>query len=81
MRRQELEHPTIPRIGDRVERRIAGISKLGTVHYADQLQALVKWDDGSSSSLRLDRDRVRIVEQSARDVRQREDDARPAVTA
>ena len=81
MRRQALEYPTIPRIGDRVERRIAGISKLGTVHYADQIQALIKWDDGSSSSLRLDRDRVRIVEPSARGLRQRDDDVRPAVTA
>jgi hypothetical protein len=81
MGRQELEHPTIPWIGDRVERRIAGISKIGTVHYADQLQALIKWDDGSSSSLRLDRDRVRVVESSARGMRQREVDARPVVPA
>jgi hypothetical protein len=28
------------------------------VHYADQLQVLVKWDDGSSSSLRVGRDRI-----------------------
>ena len=40
---------TIPAIGDRVERRRAG----------DQLQILVKWDDGSSSSLRVDRDAFR----------------------
>jgi hypothetical protein len=26
---------------------------VGTVWYADQLQILVKWDDGSSSSLRF----------------------------
>jgi hypothetical protein len=44
---------TIPTIGDRVERRVAGISQYGTVHYADQLQVLVKWDNGSSSSLRI----------------------------
>jgi hypothetical protein len=72
---------TVPRIGDRVERVRAGVSQRGTVHYADQLQALIKWDDGSSSSLRLDRYRLRIVEPSARDVRQREDESRPAVTA
>lgn len=53
-----------PLIGDRVERRLAGVSKYGTVHYADQIQALVKWDDGSSSSLRLDRDKVRVIERA-----------------
>lgn len=50
-----------PRIGDRVERRRAGVTQYGTVHYADQIQALVKWDDGASSSLRLDRDEIRVV--------------------
>jgi hypothetical protein len=55
---------TIPMIGDRVERRVAGVSKYGTVHYADQLQFLVKWDDGSSSSLRVDIHKVRIIEQA-----------------
>jgi hypothetical protein len=54
----------IPLIGDRVERRIAGVLKCGTVHYADQLQILVKWDDGSSSSLRVDIHTVRILEQA-----------------
>ena len=53
-----------PLIGDRVERRRAGVSMCGTVHYADQIQALVKWDDGSSSSLRLDRDKVRVIERA-----------------
>ena len=52
----------IPNRGERIERRRAGVAQRGTVHYADQLQLLVKWDDGSSSSLRLDRDRFRIVE-------------------
>jgi hypothetical protein len=51
----------IPVIGDRVERRVAGLSRYGTVHYADQLQVLVKWDDGSSSSLRVDIHELRIV--------------------
>jgi hypothetical protein len=50
---------TIPAIGDRVERRRSGVAQRGTVHYADQLQILVKWDDGSSSSLRVDRDAFR----------------------
>ena len=53
-----------PLIGDRVERRRAGVSIYGTVHYADQIQALVKWDDGSSSSLRLDRDKVQVIERA-----------------
>jgi hypothetical protein len=52
---------TIPVIGDRVERRVAGISQYGTVHYADQLQVLIKWDDGSSSSLRIGIHRFRVL--------------------
>jgi hypothetical protein len=67
---QEREAITVPRIGDRVERVRAGVSQQGTVHYADQLQALIKWDNGSSSSLRLDRDRIRIIQPAARRDRQ-----------
>jgi hypothetical protein len=33
----------------------------GTVHYADQLQILVKWDDGSSNSLRVETDHFRLI--------------------
>jgi hypothetical protein len=55
------QEATIPRIGDRVERRVAGVDQKGTVQYADQVQMLVKWDDGSSASLRVGRDRVRIL--------------------
>jgi len=51
----------VPNIGDRVERRRAGIAQRGTVHYADELQILVKWDDGSSSSLRVGQNRIRIL--------------------
>jgi hypothetical protein len=51
----------VPNIGDRVERRRAGIAQCGTVHYADELQILVKWDDGSSSSLRVGQNRLRIL--------------------
>ncbi len=54
-------HHKVPNIGDRVERRRAGIAQCGTVHYADELQILVKWDDGSSSSLRVGQNRIRIV--------------------
>ena len=60
------EMTIIPMIGDRVERRVAGVLKCGTVHYADQLQFLVKWDDGSSSSLRVDIHPVRILEKTAK---------------
>ena len=40
----------------------AGIARQGTVYYADELQVLVKWDDGRSSSLRMDRVRFKILE-------------------
>lgn len=33
----------------------------GTIHYADQLPILVKWDDGSSSSLRVGTDHFRLI--------------------
>jgi hypothetical protein len=66
MRRQASATFVVPRIGDRVERCRAGVAKWGRVHYADELQALVKWDDGSSSSVRLDRERLRIIEPKAR---------------
>jgi len=56
------EPASIPRIGDRVDIRQAGVAKRGTVHYADGIQVLVKWDDGSSSSLRVGRDAFEIIE-------------------
>jgi hypothetical protein len=37
---------------------VGGVARSGTVHYSDELQVLVKWDDGSSSSLRVGRDRI-----------------------
>jgi hypothetical protein len=43
----------IPSRGDRIEQTHLGVRRSGTVWYADQLQVLVKWDDGGSSSLRL----------------------------
>jgi hypothetical protein len=63
MRRPRLDDGKheVPNIGDRVERRRAGIAQCGTVHYADELQILVKWDDGSSSSLRVGQYRIRIL--------------------
>jgi hypothetical protein len=37
-----------------------GVSRVGVVWYADQLQVLVKWQDGKSSSLRPGRDQFSI---------------------
>ncbi len=48
----------VPHAGERVERWVGGVARIGTVHYSDELQVLVKWDDGSSSSLRVGRDRI-----------------------
>jgi hypothetical protein len=42
----------IPSKGDRVRQFRAGVGREGYGWYADQLQVLVKWDDGASSSLR-----------------------------
>ena len=50
----------IPSRGDQVEQRRMGISRIGYVWYSDQLQVLVKWQDGKSSSLRIGRDQVSI---------------------
>ena len=61
-----------PRTGDRVERRRAGVSQYGNVHYDDQVQALIKWDDGTSSSLRLDREKIHVITRAP-------ERARPAV--
>jgi len=45
--------PYIPSRGDRIAQVRCGIQRLGTVWYSDQLQVLVRWDEGTSSSLRL----------------------------
>ena len=39
-----------------------GVRVRGTVFYSDQLQILVKWDDGRSESLRPSADGYRIVD-------------------
>ena len=59
----------IPDKGDRVEQRRMGVSRVGVVWYADQLQVLVKWHDGRSSSLRPDRDEFSIRTAGDEDVR------------
>ena len=51
----------LPEIGGRIEISRSGTRRRGTAHYADYLQVLVKWDDGSSSSLRVGRDEFRIL--------------------
>ena len=54
-------HAKIPSKGDLIEQHQTGVTRLGYVWYADQLQVLVKWHDGKSSSLRLDRDNFSIL--------------------
>lgn len=54
-----------PRKGDRIQMRLPrlGVYARGTVYYVDDLQILVKWDDGLSESLGGEfADRFRIVE-------------------
>lgn len=57
-------HERIPNKGDRIElvEPRLGVFPRGTVFYSDQLQILVKWDDGRSESLRPGGDRFRIIE-------------------
>jgi hypothetical protein len=64
MTHEEHENEEIPRKGDRVEflQPRMGVRVRGTVFYSDQLQILVKWDDGRSESLRPGVDRFRIVD-------------------
>jgi hypothetical protein len=57
-RRTRFRGVWVPRVGERIERWVGGLARVGTVHYSDDLQVLVKWDDGSSSSLRVGRDRI-----------------------
>jgi len=58
------ESSGIPSKGDRIQllRTRTGIRLSGTVYYSDQLQILVKWDNGLSQSLRVGVDRYRILE-------------------
>ena len=54
-------HAKIPSKGDLIEQHQTGVTRLGYVWYADQLQVLVKWHNGKSSSLRFDRDNFSIL--------------------
>jgi hypothetical protein len=61
----KTERTRTPCKGDRIQLRLPrlGIYPRGTVYYVDDLQILVKWDDGSSESLRGGfADRFRILE-------------------
>jgi hypothetical protein len=65
---QRQRWPALPRKGDRIELLLPrlGTPVRGRVFYVDDLQILVKWDDGRSESLRSDfADRFRIVEPEA----------------
>jgi hypothetical protein len=53
-----------PRIGDRIERGPVGAVRCGTVQYADEIQLLVVWDDGSIGSLRIGHDDFRIIQRA-----------------
>jgi hypothetical protein len=57
------EFACIPSRGDRIEllQPQLGVRQQGRVFYADQLQVLVKWDDGRSQSLRAGAQVFRIV--------------------
>ena len=65
----QLGYHTIPNRGDQVEQLRTGVRRLGVVWYADQLQVLVKWQDGRSSSLRLGRDQFSIRTLAEEDAR------------
>jgi len=58
------KHDRIPKKGDRIEllQPQTGVQLRGTVFHVDQVQILVKWDDGRSRSMRPGVDRFRIIE-------------------
>ena len=63
--RADKERQQTLRKGDRIELVLPrlGLRPRGTVYYVDDLQILVKWDDGRSESLRSAfADRFRIIE-------------------
>jgi hypothetical protein len=51
-----VQDAIVPSRGDHVVQHRTGVPRVGHVWYADQLQVLVKWRDGSSSCLRIGRD-------------------------
>ncbi len=59
------EFACLPSRGDRIEllRPRLGVRVRGKVFHVDQVQILVKWDDGRSESLRAGAQVVRIVDE------------------
>jgi hypothetical protein len=55
-----------PSRGDRVEQLRLGVRRVGRVWYADDLQVLVKWEDGRSSSLRIGKDEFHPLSSNGR---------------
>jgi hypothetical protein len=64
----ESDHGEIPNKGDRIElvEAQAGVRLQGTVFHVDQVQLLVKWDNGRSGSLTPGADCYRIVRRAGR---------------
>jgi hypothetical protein len=60
----EEPNTVVPSKGDRVEllERRSSVAIRGTVEYANDLQILVNWDDGHSSSLWIGVDHFRVIE-------------------
>jgi len=58
-----VEFACVPARGDRIEllHSRLGIRRRGSVFYSDQLQILVKWDDGRSESVRTGTQMFRIL--------------------
>ena len=55
----------IPSRGDRIAQVRCGVQRVGTVWYCDRLQVLVRWDEGTSSSLRLGSEELYVLEGAA----------------
>jgi hypothetical protein len=60
---ERAEFTRIPIRGDRIElpRPHLGVRVRGIVFYSDQLQILVKWDNGRSQSLRVGAQLFRVM--------------------
>ena len=54
----------IPNRGDEIVVRRNGLNRRGRVEYADQIQILVKWNAGGSSSLRIGHTPFEVIPRS-----------------